>query len=133
MHCGFALDLSDTDLWNIDLLDTHLDLLDTDIPSKHFACLQDFLKTSSRDVFKTPWRRLQHKQFFVYQDVLENVKLFRWSCVGEVFKTCLQDVFKMSWRPKNVFWDRSHYHAWKLLFKVIVNLFNYAKGGLLSA
>ena len=32
MHFGFALDLSDIDLWNIDLLDTHLDLLDTDIP-----------------------------------------------------------------------------------------------------
>ena len=25
-HFGFALDLSDIDLWNIDLLDTHLDL-----------------------------------------------------------------------------------------------------------
>ena len=34
MHFGFALDSSDIDLWNIDLLDTHLDLLDTDIPSK---------------------------------------------------------------------------------------------------
>ena len=28
MHFGFALDLSDIELWNIDLLDTHLDLLD---------------------------------------------------------------------------------------------------------
>ena len=28
MHSGFALELSDIDLWNIDLLDTHLDLLD---------------------------------------------------------------------------------------------------------
>ena len=41
MHFGFALDSSDIDLFNIDLLDTHLDLLDTDIPSKHFVCLQD--------------------------------------------------------------------------------------------
>ena len=32
MHFGFALDSSDIDLLNIDLLDTHLDLLDTDIP-----------------------------------------------------------------------------------------------------
>ena len=32
MHFEFALDLSDTDLLNIDLLDIHLDLLDTDIP-----------------------------------------------------------------------------------------------------
>ena len=32
MHFEFALDLSDIDLLNIDLLGTHLDLLDTDIP-----------------------------------------------------------------------------------------------------
>ena len=47
MHFGLALDSSDIDLWNKDLLDTHLDLLDTDIPSKYFVCLQDVLKTSS--------------------------------------------------------------------------------------
>ena len=47
MHFGLALDSSDIDLWNKDLLDTHLDLLDTNIPSKHFVCLQDVLKTSS--------------------------------------------------------------------------------------
>ena len=28
MHFGFALELSDIDLWNKDLLDTHIDLLD---------------------------------------------------------------------------------------------------------
>ena len=38
MHFEFALDCSDTDLSNIDLLDTHLDLLETDIPSKLFVC-----------------------------------------------------------------------------------------------
>ena len=79
MHFGFALELSDIDLWNIDLLDTHLDLLDTDITSKNFVCLRDVLKTSSRyvfktfsrhvfkmssrHVFKTSWRRLQHNNF----------------------------------------------------------------------
>ena len=41
MHFGCALELSNIDLWNIDLLDTHLDLLDTDIPSKYFACLHN--------------------------------------------------------------------------------------------
>ena len=30
MHFGFALELPDIDLWNIDLLDIHLDFLDTD-------------------------------------------------------------------------------------------------------
>ena len=47
MHFVFALDSSDIDLWNIDLLDKHLDLLDTDIPNKYFVCLKDVLKTSS--------------------------------------------------------------------------------------
>ena len=46
MHFGFALDSSDIDLWNIDLLDANLDLLDIDIPSKHFVCLQNVLKIS---------------------------------------------------------------------------------------
>ena len=68
MHFGFALDSSDIDLLNKDSLDqryTNLDLLDTDIPGKHFVCLQDVLKTSSRclqdmylrHVSKTSWRR----------------------------------------------------------------------------
>ena len=35
MHFGFAIELSDMDLWNIDLSDTHLDLSDTDISSKY--------------------------------------------------------------------------------------------------
>ena len=53
MHFGFALDSSDIDLLNIDLLYTHLDMLDTNIPSKQFVSFQDLLKTSSRNVFKT--------------------------------------------------------------------------------
>ena len=32
MYFGFALDASDIDWQHIDLLDTHLDLLDPDIP-----------------------------------------------------------------------------------------------------
>ena len=52
MHFGFTLDSWDIDLWNIDLLDTYLDLFDTDNSSNHFVCLQDVLKTSSRHIFK---------------------------------------------------------------------------------
>ena len=37
MHFGFALDSSDKELWNIDLLDTHLDLLVRDLSNKHFV------------------------------------------------------------------------------------------------
>ena len=67
MHFGFALDLSEINLWNIDLPDIHLDLLDTDIPGKDSACFQDVFKTSSRR----------------FQDMFQ-----------DVFKICVQDVFK---------------------------------------
>ena len=112
MHFRFVLELPDIDLWNIDLLDIHLDLLDTDIPS--FVCLHSVFKTSSRyvfktssrhvfktssrHVFKTPSRRLQRNNFSssetssrrvprYLQDVLEDVKLLRWRRVEDVFKT----------------------------------------------
>ena len=75
MHFGLALELSDIDLWNIDLLGTHLDLLDTDIPSKYFVSLHSVFKTSSRYVFKTSWRHVfktpSVQQFFVFQDVFK--------------------------------------------------------------
>ena len=80
---GFAIDSSDIDLLNVDLLNqryTHLDLLDTDILSKHFVCFQDVLKTSSRHIFRR-----------YLQDVLK-------ICPQDVFKTCLQDVLKTSQR-----------------------------------
>ena len=92
MHFGFALELPNVDLLNIDLLDTHLDLLDADIPSKYFACLHNVFKTSSRHVFKTSSRhvfktsprRLRHNNFSFsktssrrLQDILEDVKLLR--------------------------------------------------------
>ena len=47
----------------MNLLDTDLNLLDTDIPSKHFVCLQDV----TIYVFKTSSRRIE--------DILENEKL----------------------------------------------------------
>ena len=54
------------------MLDTHFDLLDTDIPSKHFVCLQDVFKTC-------------------FQDVLEDEKLLPRRRVEDVFQTCLED------------------------------------------
>ena len=48
MHLGFALVSSDIDLGNIDLLDTYLDLLDTNIPSKPCVSLQN-IKTCLRE------------------------------------------------------------------------------------
>ena len=78
MKFRFPLDLPDTDLLNIDLLDqryTHLDLLDTDILSKHFVCFQDVFKicfqevfkTCLEDVLKTPWKT----KYFYAEDVLK--------------------------------------------------------------
>ena len=58
IHFGFVLELSEIDLRNIDLLDTHLDLLDIDIPSKYFVCLHNVFKTFSRHVFKTSSRHV---------------------------------------------------------------------------
>ena len=67
MHFGFALELTDIDLWNTDLLDTHLDFLSrdkyTDIPSNYFVCLHKIFKRSWRHVFKTSSRRFQRNNF----------------------------------------------------------------------
>ena len=92
MHFGFVLELSNVDLLNIDLLDTRLDLLDTDIPSKYFACLHNVFKTSSRYVFKTYSRH--------------------------VFKTSSRHAFKTSSRPTNVCWELCNQSmAFKMIFK----------------
>ena len=79
MHFGFALELSDIDLWNIDLLDTHLDLLDRNAP---VSILFDPI-VSSRRLQDISSRHLQ----YMFSRRLQYV-----------FKTCLdvQDVFKTS-------------------------------------
>ena len=117
MHFGFTLDLSDTDLWNIDLLDKYSDLLDTDIPNKYFVCLQDVLKTSSRHVLKTlsrhilkaSWRRLQRNSFSSSKTSSKSFEdVFKTSCEmfwrrlqrGKIvmLKTCWRCLQDMSWR-----------------------------------
>ena len=73
-------------MWDIDLSDTDLDFLDTDIPSKHSVCLQDVSKTSSRDVFKTSSRhvfKMSWKTKNCYaEDVLKTCK-----CLMGIFST----------------------------------------------
>ena len=114
MHFGFTLDSSVTDLWNIDLLDAYLDLLDTYIFSKHYVCLLDVLQISSRHVFKTLWRRLQRNNFLSSKTFSRRLA----RCLQDTFKTSsrylgrrqiatlsLEDVLKMSWRPTNVCWE----------------------------
>ena len=115
MHFGFALDLSDIDLWNINLLDTHLELLDTDIPSKHFVCLQDVLKTSSKDVFKMSSRHVfKTSSRHVFKTFSKHVFKTSWRRLQRnnslSFKTssrrlvrCLQDFFKASFQDQQLF------------------------------
>ena len=96
MHFGFALELSNVDLLNIDLLDTHLDLLDTDIPSKYFACLHNVFKTSSRHVFKTSSRRLQRNNFS--SSKMSSRRLATIFRLPRRLQDVFQDVFKTSWK-----------------------------------
>ena len=111
MHFRFVLELSDTDLWHTDLLDTHLDLIGTDTPNKYIVCLHNLFKTSSKHVFKTSSRHVfktssrhvfrmssRHglkmssaQQFFVFQDVLKK------NCYAE-------EVLKTSSRTTIVCW-----------------------------
>ena len=91
MDFGFSLELSD-----VDLLDAHLDLLDTDVPSKYFVCLHNFFKTSSRHVFKSSSRcfpemssrRPQDMSSRRLEDIL-SVTIFR---VSRRLQVVLEDV-----------------------------------------
>ena len=80
----------------MDLLDIHLDLLDTDLPSKYFVFLQDILMMSSRQVFKTSsthvskvsWRHLQHNNFSSSKTSSGNLERRRcWRRIRDVLKT----------------------------------------------
>ena len=99
MHFGFALDLSDIDLLNVDLLDqryTHLDLFVS--------------KTSWRRLQDMSSRRLQDMSSRRLQDVF-SVTIFRLPRrLEDLFKTfCemssrrFQDVFKTPWKTKNCY------------------------------
>ena len=76
MHFGFTLKLSDIDLWNIDLLDTYLDLLDTGIPSTYFVSIMSS-------------RHLQDQQMFAGKVLpLLLVFLFNLGVLDFVLKMC---------------------------------------------
>ena len=97
---GFALDLSDIDLWNIDLLDTDITSKILLASETSWRRLQDM---SSRSLQDMPSRHLQ--------DMSSRIKLLRWRRA--------EDVFKTSWRPTNVCWDISYNlkeHIWNLIF-----------------
>ena len=118
MHFRFALELSDIDLGNIDLLHTHLDLLVTDIPSKYFVALHSILKISSTRVqdmssrrlqdmssrrlqqnpfssSKTTWKRLGRRKIVTLKTCWRRLQDMSWTRVEDVFKTnkCLLGMF----------------------------------------
>ena len=112
MHFGFAIDLSDIDLWDIDYLDRDLDLLDTNTPLNTLFVsktssrgLQDVSSRRLEDVFNLTIFHLPTRLEDVLkssdeifsgrlQDVLEDKKLLRWRRGKDICKTCLEDVLK---------------------------------------
>ena len=126
-HFGFALDLSDIDLKNIDLLDTRLDLLDTDVASKNFVCLRDVLKTYSRYVFKTSSRHVfKPSSGHVFQTSSRHVFKTSWRRLQRdsfsSSKTCsrrVPDVFKTSWRRLDEFLEDEKLLRWRRVEHVL--------------
>ena len=104
MFSGLALNLTDIKFWDTDLLDT-------DIPSKNFACLQDVFSVT---IFRLP-RRLAR----CLQDVLEDEKLIRWIRVEDVFKTCLKTSLRRLFKTNKCFLGSYFYDI--LLFVSVIH------------
>ena len=91
MHFGFALELSDTDLWNTDLLDTDLGLLNPEI--NILISLVSVLFVSIKSLGGLQYMSSRH-----LQDVLKTSSRHLARGLQDFFKTSLQDVFKASSR-----------------------------------
>ena len=99
MYFGFNVDVSGIDLW------------DDDIPSKHFVCLQDFLKTSSRHIFKTcstflssktSWRLLGRRKIATLKTCWRCLQDISWRFLQDISWRLLQEVLKTSSRHLEV-------------------------------
>ena len=124
----------------MDLLDTHLDLLYTDIPSKYFACLHNVFKASPRHLQDMSSRRLQDMSSRRLQDMssrrLQNVfsvtifrlprRLGRRKIV--TLKTFWRRLEDMSWRRlEDISWRRLEDMSWRCLGDALKTLWRQAK------
>ena len=95
MHFGFALELSDIDWWNTDLLDTHLGLLNPEISIQispvsilfvSIKSLRGLQDVSSRHLQDMSSRRLQDMSSRRFQDVIKTSSRPTDVCRGCVFR-----------------------------------------------
>ena len=131
MDFGFAWDSPYIDLLHIDLLDIHLDLLDTYILRKHFVYLQDVLKTSSRHVLKMSSRHVfqtssSMSSRHVFQTSSRHVLKTSWRRLQRdsfsSSKTCsrrVPDVSKTSWRRLDEFLEDEKLLRWRRVEHVL--------------
>ena len=109
------------------MLDAHLDLLHTDIPSKHFVCFHNVFKTSSRYVFKTSSRYVfktssRHvlktsQRCFQCNNFLSSKTSSRrlaW-CLQDVFKTPSRHLGRWKIFTLKAFWRRLQNISWRPL------------------
>ena len=99
MHFGFALDSLDIKLWNIDLVDTYSDWVDTDPHST--SCLIPW----RLEEMSSTSRRLQCNNFS--SSKRSSKRLERRKVV--TLKTFWRRVQDMAWRQTKVYWEMSYY------------------------
>ena len=87
MHFGFALELSDIDWWNTDLLDTHLGLLNPEISMQISPVSILFVSIKSlRGLQDVSSRHLQNMASRRLQDVIKTSSRPTDVCWGCVFR-----------------------------------------------
>ena len=90
------------------------------ISKEHLADLQTFfVETIPHCVLIMPntEQLLSQQTFEGLEDVLEDVKSFRWRHVEDVFKTCLEDILKTSWKMKNCYAEDVFQTSWRHALK----------------
>ena len=97
---GFALDLSNIDLLDRDLLDTDLDKLETEVDffPVNILRLEDDPKAYLEEVLKKCleyWRGL-HRNNFLYFKI-------PWRCLQDILKPYSQHFLKMTWKTKSCY------------------------------